>query len=66
MTDRDLIQAAMASTGLSARALSHVLDCDERTIRRWLAGERPMPGPARQLLRILALEPALALALGEE
>lgn len=62
-TDRDLIHAAMESTGLSARALSRVLDCDERTIRRWLAGDRAMPGPARQLCRALATDPSLVLAL---
>lgn len=66
MTDRDLIHAAMESTGLSARALSRVLDVDERTVRRWLAGDRPMPGPARQLCRALATEPSLTLALGTE
>lgn len=90
MTDRDLIHAAMESTGLSARALSRVLDCDartlleaakastglslralshvlgvnERTARRWLAGDRAMPGPARQLCRALATDPSLVLALG--
>jgi DNA-binding transcriptional regulator YiaG len=64
--DRDLIHAAMESTGLSARALAGVLAVDERTVRRWLAGERPMPGPAIQLCRALAHDPSLVLALGVE
>jgi DNA-binding transcriptional regulator YiaG len=54
----------MQSTGLSARALSHVLAVDERTVRRWIEGSREMPGPARQLCRALALEPSLVVALG--
>lgn len=70
-TDSALIAAAMESTGLSARALSHVLAVDEATLRRWLmaAGTpsaRAMPGPARQLCRALAMEPSLALALGPD
>lgn len=69
MTDRALIEAAMTSTGLSARALSHVLAVDESTLRRWLmpptnASARSMPGPARQLCRLLAHEPSLVLLLG--
>jgi DNA-binding transcriptional regulator YiaG len=64
-TDRDLIYAAMESTGLSARALSQVLDCDERTVRRWLEGSRAMPGPARQLCRVLVHDPSVMLALDQ-
>jgi DNA-binding transcriptional regulator YiaG len=63
MADRELIAAAMESTGLSARALSHALAVDERTVRRWIEGSRSMPGPARQLCRVLAMEPWLVLAL---
>jgi len=71
MTDRGLIEAAMLSTGLSARALSHVLAVDESTLRRWLmAGKqssaRHMPGPARQLCRVLIEWPEAALLLGPD
>jgi DNA-binding transcriptional regulator YiaG len=55
--DRDLIRAAMERTGLSARALAALCDVDERTMRRWQAEESPMPGSARQLLRVLVAEP---------
>lgn len=40
MTDAELIQAAVAASGLSARAYAtRVLRVNERTVRRWLAGE---------------------------
>jgi DNA-binding transcriptional regulator YiaG len=61
---RALIRAAMAATGLSARSLARVLAVNERTVRRWLAGE-DMPGPAVQLCRALAHDPSLVLAVGD-
>jgi DNA-binding transcriptional regulator YiaG len=64
IADRDLIHAAMESTGLSARALARALEVDERTVRRWIAGDREMPGPARQLCRVLVADPSVALGLG--
>lgn len=71
MTDRALLEAAMGSTGLSARALAGVLAVNEATVRRWLMSERKpsaraMPGPARQLCRVLAMEPSVALLLGPD
>ena len=40
MTDRELIAAAIAASGLSARAYAmRVLRVNERTVRRWLADE---------------------------
>lgn len=39
-----LLEAAIAASGLSARQYAmQVLARDERTIRRWLAGDRPIP-----------------------
>lgn len=69
MTDRALIEAAMASTGLSARSLAVVLAVNESTVRRWLMraevdSARHMPGPARQLCRLIAMEPSVVLLLG--
>lgn len=44
MTDRDLLQKAIEASGLSARRFAtEVLTRDERTIRRWLAGDSPIP-----------------------
>jgi len=40
----DLLRAAIAASGLSARKYAvQVLLRDERTVRRWLAGDRPIP-----------------------
>jgi hypothetical protein len=44
MTDRDLLEAAIRARGLSARSFARVvLLRDERTVRRWLAGDSPIP-----------------------
>jgi Arc/MetJ family transcription regulator len=48
MTDAELIAAAIKASGLSARKFAvTVLIRDERTIRRWLAGENPLPQAVR-------------------
>ncbi len=40
MTDRELVEAAITASGLSARAYAvRVLKVNERTVRRWLSGE---------------------------
>jgi len=50
MTDAELIRAAIAASGLSARRFAEdVTWRDERTIRRWGAGE-PIPTTARERL----------------
>src|SRR5689334_8446856 len=52
MTDRDLLAAAIKRSGLSARAFARdVLWRDERTIRRWLSGESPVPDVVADRLR---------------
>lgn len=44
MTDMELIRAAIDASGLSARRFAvDVLTRDERTVRRWLAGDSPLP-----------------------
>lgn len=60
-----VINAAMEATGLSARGLSRVIGVDERTMRRWQAGDREMPEPVVRLLRLLTVSPENALLLGE-
>jgi DNA-binding transcriptional regulator YiaG len=64
-TDRDVLAEAIKATELSARAFARVIGANERTVRRWLEGE-PMSSTARQLCRLLAIAPHLALELGEE
>lgn len=42
--ERDLLVASIEASGLSARRFAtEVLSRDERTIRRWLAGDSPIP-----------------------
>lgn len=56
MSDPELIAAAVEASGLSARRFAvALLARDERTVRRWLAGD-PLPVPARDwLARFVAL-----------
>lgn len=64
MTDADLYVAAAEAIGESHRRLAlRVLGVDERTGRRWRAGESPMPEPVRRLLLLLIRHPKLAREL---
>ena len=48
LDDMALILAAIKSSGLSARKFAtEILTRDERTVRRWLAGDAPVPAPVR-------------------
>jgi plasmid maintenance system antidote protein VapI len=52
MTDRDLLEQAIKRSGLSARAFAvQILWRDERTVRRWLSGESPVPAVVADRLR---------------
>ena len=42
--------------GLTAGAEARLLGVDARTVQRWDAGERDIPGPALRLLHLLTLE----------
>jgi hypothetical protein len=51
MNDPELLAAAIKASGLSARQYAErVLVRDERTIRRWLAGDSPIPKVVREML----------------
>lgn len=51
MEDSDLIRAAIAASGLSARQYAErVMIRDERTIRRWSSGVSPIPNIVRAVL----------------
>jgi hypothetical protein len=55
ISDIALLRAAIAASGLSARRYAtEVLTRDERTVRRWLAGESPIP---QAVLRYLQGQP---------
>jgi hypothetical protein len=51
MTDRDLLELAIKRSGLSARAFAREIWRDERTVRRWLAGDSPVPKCVTDRLR---------------
>jgi len=51
MTPVELLQSRITASGLSARRFARiVLLRDERTVRRWLAGESPIPKAVVQFL----------------
>lgn len=55
MTPTEL-REARRKLGLSAAALARALELGkggDRTVRRWEAGEREIPGPVRVVLRML-------------
>lgn len=39
----DALRAAPKALGLSGRGLARLLDVNEKTFRRWLTGEVPIP-----------------------
>ena len=52
MDDRDLLARMIERSGLSARAFAReILWRDERTVRRWLAGDSPVPAVVADRLR---------------
>jgi hypothetical protein len=51
-TPPDLLRRAIEASGMSARQYAAtVLLRDERTVRRWLAGDSPIPEPVVQFLK---------------
>jgi len=51
MSDPELIKAAVAASGLSARRFAErIMARDERTLRRWSAGDTEIPPIARRWL----------------
>lgn len=52
MTPREL-QRALGSLGLSQAAMARYCDVNERTVRRYLVGDCPVPAPIVLLLRAL-------------
>ena len=64
MSDSDLLRAAIDAAGLSARRFSvEVLDVDERTVRRWIAGDRELHATVRVLCAAIVDDPPLAARL---
>lgn len=58
MNDAELLSAAIEQSGLSARKYAElVLVRDERTIRRWLKGDSPIPKVVREMLHAHLAKP---------
>lgn len=52
LTGIELLRRAIDRSGLSARAFARdVLWRDERTVRRWLSGDSPIPSVVTERLR---------------
>ena len=47
------LRAILKKLGLSQMELSRRLGVDGRSVRRWLAGEAPIPGPARAAIQAM-------------
>jgi transcriptional regulator with XRE-family HTH domain len=45
------LRAALAALGLSQLEAARRLGVDGRTVRRWVAGDRRIPGPVVELVR---------------
>jgi len=52
MTPAEL-RAALADLGLSQVGFARVARVDPRTVRKWVAGERSIPGPIVVLIELL-------------
>lgn len=60
----DELREIRGKLGLSTAGLAELLKVsDGRTVRRWEAGDREIPGPAIVLLRLLAKKPNLVKLL---
>lgn len=49
----DALKSARARLGLTQAGLGELLRCDGRTVRRWEAGDREIPGPVAVLVEAL-------------
>lgn len=58
-----MLARAIAASGLSARSFAALLEVDERTVRRWLAGDRAIPGPVLMIARAIIRDPRIVALL---
>lgn len=64
MSDRaQMLRDAIAASGLSARSFAALMSVDERTVRRWLAEDREVPGAVWVISRAIIRNPALVAEL---
>lgn len=60
---RETLSQAIAASGLSARAFAGFLEVDERTVRKWLAEDRRVPGPVLVICRAILRDPRVIAVL---
>ena len=61
----DELKSARKSLGLSAEGFARIVGVESgRTVRRWEAGDRDIPGPVQVLAKALLAVPALRNHLG--
>ncbi len=58
MTAADF-RATLSTLGLTQRGLARLLGVDERTVRKWCAGDRSPPTLVHRVLHLCTLHPAL-------
>lgn len=63
MTDSELVRGAVAMGALGRRGFAALLEVDESTVGRWIAGERTAPGPVRVICRAIIRDPAVVASL---
>lgn len=63
MTPPETLRQAIAVSGLSARSFAALLEVDERTVRKWLAGDRGLHGPALVICRAIIRDPRVVAML---
>lgn len=56
-TDPEYFTALVQSTGMSIVQLAELIGHDERTIRRWMKGERGYPYSAQFIVESVVLSP---------
>lgn len=62
MTDANKLRDTLARLGLSQRGLARELEIDERTVRRWCAGDSDVPTVVWMALELPGYKAALARA----
>lgn len=58
MTHHEL-RDALSALNISQVELGRLLDTQDRTVRRWVSGSTPVPGPVAVLVRLWLLRPEL-------
>ena len=59
MSDPTLLRAAIEATGLpDCRFAAEVMNVNDRSVRRWLKGDRAFDGPAAVICKVIESDPS--------